>query len=830
MDLFYQTVQRISQRCSEPVHESIGFLERLPSICENRSSENEFRDQFAYGGVFHNVVRCALDIDVSWANFAGNVLNPSLAGRVMCPDASGATHAYEGITIRENAAPLPTALRWGASAVLMLLVLGAVGAVVRVGVKKAQRHRTSILCWWFALTVSCLPLSVHVDRSVDPDGFVMQDENTECAFRLSRALPGIVAKDHALTVILPTAYLFDTYRTLLTTPIVARRPGHGAYNTTLLRECGACGVIAWNRTHIPSPPLTKALLVHDLWATTNLSAASHGEVLEREAAFTLRLPLSVSSAHRHTFMQALRMPSDRVLYGSLEQSVLDSEESTQPSPWILGTSFTLMVGLVQGTARVYVESGALLITLGTLVTLCYAMFLADGLMVLVDLPMSPFNVMAFPLVVGTGVDSLFLFLYQRCTGSRRWVAEAMPSIVASQLSTCVSFLIGTYIRIPHVRNFFVYMTLSLMLSLGVQLTAFPAMIVKYTRTRTEDPEDPKDPRDRQRIAWWSDTLRRCRLFAPILLVLVLWTVILQYKQPLNKSFDVRKQLRDDTMTHRLIVGLDDFMHNPTSMVYALTEGFSAKDWQGIDDRFLSSPCVTRPTSMSWHSQVASGTSIRGWLNDSRTSLLFGDFFNVPEEMSASLFLVDFDMGVNATRAHQELQCLGAARTADTCFVSYERLGGYTVVELIEQLKWLACASSIVATLFGIAIMRGRGAFTIVTLFLSYGGAIGIISILHLSIDMLLVAVMLIAPGLIVDFSLHLMFHRNAIVPVLMSGITSIVSVVPYLWMRVESVRHFAFVYCLFIALGMVHAFALSATTTLVNYVPVGSVELEALDP
>jgi hypothetical protein len=72
---------------------------------------------------------------------------------------------------------------------------------------------------------------------------------------------------------------------------------------------------------------------------------------------------------------------------------------------------------------------------------------------------------------------------------------------------------------------------------------------------------------------------------------------------------------------------------------------------------------------------------------------------------------------------------------------------------------------------------------------------------------MLVAVMLIAPGLIVDYTLHLAYNEDSSYAVFMSGVTSIFSAAPYIYNEIEGIRDFAIVYCTFLVLGMTHAFA-----------------------
>lgn len=294
---------------------------------------------------------------------------------------------------------------------------------------------------------------------------------------------------------------------------------------------------------------------------------------------------------------------------------------------------------------------------------------------------------------------------------------------------------------------------------------------------------------------------------------------------------MRKQLKDDTMTHRFLLRAEDFLPTPTSLVYLFTRGME-HNWTKIDHDALTTGCVRSPKSLSWHSQIPPGKSAMDWLAEPRTRFMYQTVIDPDQEVSVSLMMADFDMGVDASRSHRELSCLHekspAYRTStnSTCYTSFERLGGYTVVALVAQLKWLAIASCLVSTVFAMAVVKGRGVIALLALAMSYGSAVVMISIMGIPIDMLLVAVMLVAPGLLVDFTMHLLVHRDASFAVLMSGVTSIVSVIPYTFMPVEGIRHFSWIYCLFIVLGMVHSFALVAASDMIRYIPVSQKELE----
>ena len=330
------------------------------------------------------------------------------------------------------------------------------------------------------------------------------------------------------------------------------------------------------------------------------------------------------------------------------------------------------------------------------------------------MPFSPFNVMGFPLVLGTGVDAFFLLLHRRAAGGRDWVETAMPSIVASQLSTATCFLIGVAIPVPHVRFFFVYMFACTLVSLALQVTWVPALVVVGTRVRAADPDKRARP------------ARRGAACLAGLAVACLWAVLLQYRQPVGRAFDMRKQLRDDTPTHQFLVRADAMTPTPTSFVYAYTRGLE-HDWPALDEAALGTGCVREPRSLSWHALLPPGAGVREWLADARASFAYRAFVDAEANVSVALYMAAHDMGVDADRSHAELACLArAAEKTPTCYASYERMGGYTVVELCRELVFLAAMSCVVATAFAVGVARGRGLLALVALALSYGGGVAVI--------------------------------------------------------------------------------------------------------
>lgn len=468
---------KVASYCSKEMAELMTFLESLPSVCEDEDSVHQLHKSFLGHGTFANLVRCAVSHDENVALYAG-VFDPGMFRQFMCVDQISSQSPQKKNLPKSDM----TVSKIMTILILLGMVLMAVGYMWRRG-EKFRRRRTLINVWWFTFFSLCMPLSFGNTRVVDPADFMVRDDVTSCAFDVERMLPRSVAKDQTFTVIAPLQQVHEAYKHVMHTPLeVGRLFREGSENTTLAEQCGGCAFLAWNRTHMPSVPLMKDLIVGG-----GTYPSGSGDV-----AFSVRMPMTTTKDARRNYLRTLsERVSDKVVFAHAEQAVVDSERSASPDPAIVVLSMTTMVVLAQFAARIYVEKGAWPVTLSIVFMLSGVITTADAFGSLLGIPFSPFNVLAFPLVVGTGMDSLFLMLHQRGTGARDWIARAQPSIVASQLSTTTCFAIGALVNVPHIRNFFLYLILCVLISLVLQLTWFPSVIVSFTRVKVHEGEEDK---------------------------------------------------------------------------------------------------------------------------------------------------------------------------------------------------------------------------------------------------------------------------------------------------------------------------------------------------
>jgi hypothetical protein len=109
---------------------------------------------------------------------------------------------------------------------------------------------------------------------------------------------------------------------------------------------------------------------------------------------------------------------------------------------------------------------------------------------------------------------------------------------------------------------------------------------------------------------------------------------------------------------------------------------------------------------------------------------------------------------------------------------------------------------------GFAFIGARCAIIVPTLLMTYTSLLGCVGALGIGLDMILLVALLITPGLITDYALHMAHDVRNAEAVLASAATSVLSLVPFVGVAVASVRHFMVLYILMILIGCVWTIAL----------------------
>ena len=115
-----------------------------------------------------------------------------------------------------------------------------------------------------------------------------------------------------------------------------------------------------------------------------------------------------------------------------------------------------------------------------------------------------------------------------------------------------------------------------------------------------------------------------------------------------------------------------------------------------------------------------------------------------------------------------------------------------------------------STVAAVALSGYLGVVAIVAVLGAYGATLGLVATLGIPVHIMVISALVVLPGIVIDYVLHLTFSVDTLVAVLFSYLTSSASFVPYLLSHTPGVRHFAEVYLIGLASGI--GFALLAVS------------------
>ena len=425
---------------------------------------------------------------------------------------------------------------------------------------------------------------------------------------------------------------------------------------------------------------------------------------------------------------------------------------------------------------------------------------------LLGLAASPYNAVIAPIILGTGVDSALLLMnaFRKTKG----LDHAWPSIVASQATTMLSFAVGMLMPVAHIRAFFLHSILTLGVSFFMQVGCFSylARRVPYDDGHS-DPKTPPPPagtRGGPPRDWrWST-----------LVIGSLWLAVLPCLSPIRLDFDLQNQVATSTQTHRFLTATENANRSRSVPMYAFARNSDA-NWTDVRTR-LGAMSATAVIDWNAGFEADGAADVDAWRRTPAAQLMYGGFIDGETGASAlyASLRVDDSMrwdSSNRGRYTSVLQTMARMATPDVCFASFDLMDGHTLARVASELWKLALASSLICTVFAVAIARQHGLVALGALGLSYALTLSIVAALRVRVHMMLVAVFLIAPGLLTDFLMHMMYNADSRTAVLWSGVTSALSISPYLAAPASGVRDFALVYAIFVVVGLLHA--MSATCT-----------------
>ena len=751
------------------------LLLRGASMCTNATLHVEMASAFESGGTFFGLAACAtraMSFDqmyvsfLAWAPFRALICGPPPIGL------AGALPTEGDPSMR----PV-----YAAAVATALFTLGVVTS--RVGSLSTQRHRLLIACW-LVLLVACIPPLRLRSQAMDVDGLFYRDELTSCALDFQRALPHANVRNRVTSVVAPVASLPALYERMRTMEVG---------NASLRSVCGHCSLYAFGLT--TASGLNEHLILNrtpdrvDEVGIANVMLPAH---VPRQWAeeWTARLRPLMSSY-------------DGAAFTNLHQAELDLAESISVDGGIYVASLSLTLFALCVAVYTYTRNvvASLCIASGVTFVVVASIAIGDAACALVRLPRSPYNAVISPVILGTGVDSALILMH--AFRQTKGLDHAWPSIMASQATTLLSFAMGVLLPVAHIQNFFVHSMATLLISFLMQAAFFSYIARHATYALTAD-EGPSAPPAYWK--WSAAGLVGC------------WLVMLPSLQPIRVEFNMQNQISEQTLTYAFLQATSHSSRGDSVPMYAFLKTLDT-NWTDLNARMSA---VDATPVFDWHADyVASGSpNISAWKATPSAQLMFNAF--VSPHSGANAIYANLDVGEatagwgfdDTSRYVNALQLLERERAPGLCFASFDLMDGYTLTKVLAVLWVLGLGSCCVCTLFAIGIARHHGLACFATLGMSYAFGLAAMAALRIKVHMMIIAVFLVAPGLLTDYIMHMTYNADTKSAVAWSALISVLSIVPYVASPSRGVRDFSVAYIIFVASGLMHAFVTTCTRSI----------------
>lgn len=640
-----------------------------------------------------------------------------------------------------------------------------------------------VVAWWsvFLFTPPFLLWAMNawtLPSEININGFFYNDENTRCAALLREHMPNAIVRDRFISFVLPADDAVATYQSILDTRI----DGISLYDI-----CGHCSLSLLDSKET------------DLVLNLMYNISTKHE-LTGNAVLLMLFPSYVTSSWRRAFTHAVSLAHPEILYSTLQQIQDDIMTTFLSEPVLamfsIASVWSVLIAFICERDSILLDLMFLLACMSSLVA-CVVSSQSICLLLLGS-EFTPFAVMLLPIVVGTGVDSILILMHYRRLNGRKWLLHAYPSIAASQVSTIACFVAGACLPIPHFHNFFEQAVVTILMSGSMQVTLFP-IIVNACHTRKHragrSHTSPKGEDDALRIPY------RFLFVVICVLTSMLFASIDMFGY--DMSFSLKTQLSSNTMTYKYMeqTYFDRALETP---VYAYLTSREDANFAHVDSVFRSRNITA---FIDWHhAHARSSQPFEEWIRKPVNQIVFGPMMGkAGSNTSVVVGTSPFRMDGYAADESAFLTTLHGEDTEHVCFATYERLGGYTIQKVCTALWAVASISVVVSTAMGILISGRRGIATAAVLLYTYSGMAGIIQIMHVEIDMMVLIILFVSPGMIIDYTLHLGYNPKTAKPVLASYLSSVASAFPYTFSAVGGLRSFALVYMTFLTLGVCSA-------------------------
>ena len=656
---------------------------------------------------------------------------------------------------------------------LMMCVL-YMGIKYRNPLYKMQTWHKTTVGWWAVFFALCLALGTGQAPEVNLSGFYYRDEITACAFDLTRTFPSTILRDRVFTAATSSSSsvaLYDAMRHLR------------VRNATLAETCGHCGLF------IVSGPREAAL---DFYANR-----SSGNV-----TFAVLLPTSLGAAWQREFAASMpTIAAADAVWMSAAQIMADLRPAESEAALSAISGLIVCVLLFAGVFRPgRGVAGAVALVVVCIATLTLGVISAQSVARLAKVPPSPYDPMVMPIIFGTGVDAVLIMLDARDRGHIKWGVRCCPSIVASQMSTMCSFVVGLVLQVEHFFNFFSFACLSVLISCAMQISLFPVLVSRLTRKI-------------QVVSCGSEAWHVVK-WATIVVACVSSSLAAWNMRPVVLSFELLTQLQSQSISAR-------FLNHVTQS----SAGVSNAPLYSICSN-LESPQLSMQAApmLDWRSDLQASTSgFEEWKEEPMNRILYADMFR--GNQSVSIHMAQYGFGSHASLDAEELARMHSLDTPGCCTTSLERVGGYTVTRVFSRMWVLMLASTVASALAGAVISGWAGLSVMFTIASSYIGILLFISASGMRMHMMSIAALVIVPGVIVDYTLHLTYSKDTAIAVLFSCATSVGSFLPYsLASSIPGVRDFASLYIGSLLIGATFAF-MAAAVARKGYVSLKHVEL-----
>jgi hypothetical protein len=799
----------------------------IDAACGDAGVDADMTAAFSRSGVAMLFLRCALLSHAGLERIVGHLSWPAMRN-LFCP------HPPVG---EDDAAAVfepSEALRWTRRVGFGLLLLCVAWILLRYQrpLTKVHRWRGATLVWWAAFAILAVWGTAGPTEDTQLEGFYYRDESTQCGFEILERVPNAILTNHVLSVVAPNATAAVlAYRAVLDAPVNG--------SESLRAMCGFCDVsISDPGPHDPTN-VTLALLAEDEGATSALLSAAD-ETGGGSVVFSFVLPPFVHASWVRQLLEALpsAMPEGTAWLNN-HQIQADVRATTASDAHLSQLSalavFVLLNFGVYRSGRG--AAGTVALVVCTLASLGVSLVIAQRLSALLRIPDSPYATLVVPIVLGNGVDSVLVMLAARDKGFHKWAIKSCPSIVASQVSTMCCFVVGLAFSVAHFTSFFTFAILSLLTSCAMQVTLFPTLITLCTsRASSARPEGGVKELDKAGGGGASATApsvalspRAWRRLGTGLLAAtaVAWTGLLVAWRPVHLSFELLTNLHSETTTYRFF--RDAVLRRAGAMAPILallrSDGGAAAEAAGAAALAGAVRALNGTLLPFWRDAfVLSGEGARDeWFASPVNEMIYGNQVSADGQVSVATMLAPYTtMQGDAYADYDFVRALHARSDENVCFVSYERLGAYTIVKTYRSLWLLVLASACFSAVAGTVITKSpwAGAASVATLAGTFLSVFGVLGAFQVHVHIMVVAALVVLPGVIVDYVLHLTFAPDTLHAVFFSCLTSAGGFLPYAFSSTSGIRDFTTVFILGTVSGLLFAVLAVSASPAVRYDPV----------